>query len=373
MHRARHSCILALALVCSPLHGQTVRSKATRVVVSNQGSEALVARLRSELELMGIGVRVTREKPRAEQIVTEDEILVEVQAQRVVIHSKGPNGHESLDVTAHNQATPELIALSAVELLRGRLLHVSRENAPKVLPPEGSEEPADQPRRDTPNGSVTTASINKTPDRSRLSTPETPASRSTASASPGAWSAELGPYLFIPNSEVPMSMGLYAHVGRKIGGSLGVGIRFAGSIGGTSFDIEDGRMEYRLRAAALTARYDFWMLTDRLVLAPELGIGALQALAQSYPNRTGTTVVDVTNFSGATTSRWVLLGMAQLNVDWYPLPYLAVVGAGGASFLVPRVEFEGITKVAGASPVKTSFRHLGYGALVANVGLRVRF
>lgn len=168
-------------------------------------------------------------------------------------------------------------------------------------------------------------------------------------------------------------MGLYAQLGMDLVGNLNLGVRFMSSIGSTSFDIDEGRLEYRLRTAMFVLRYDFKWLRDRLVLTPEIGLGALQVSAESFPNRSGTTVVDVTSFTGAPTNRWAYLGQVQVSTAWHLSPYLAVVGAAGTSFFAPEITFEGITKEAGASPVTTSYRQLGSHAFVAGLGLRVRF
>lgn len=308
-----------------------------------------VARVRQELTLLGLEVEIVTSAPGSDLAALARErnaaaaARVELSPPEIVLwvdeaHSAGLPQESRVSETVKGGADPGLLALRAVELLRGRLLPVAA--SPSAAPtsptpaPTSSAAPSVAPTSSTPGPASSAApSPSARPD-------VPPPSRALS------WpSLHIGPAIAASPGGVPVTPALRAGVAWRVAGpvELDALVMIPLAAGGVSAD--EGQMELRVIAFGAGAAARWTDVAPRLSLRAGAGMGAAGFLFE------GRAVAPWVSASG---DRWSALPFVEAGAAYrftdvlavradvlaalaLPPPVLVIAGHEVASFGAPAV------------------------------------
>lgn len=228
----------ASAFSMKPAHAVIIRAPGTRYIAD---------RIEKELALLGIRVEqvpeTAREPEDAVRLWRADAVVfVRARAPRLSIWVRRPNGEAvPVDVPAQPDASDEMIALRATELLRGHFLPVGPKRAPAETEPAA-------PEREARRGS------------------ETPPATEPARSAEPAFSLRVaaGPAFETTVGKSP-AFGVTASTGVLIAPRVELGVLALFPLGASDADVSGRSVELRQIVAGITGRYHFdlakpWLL-----------------------------------------------------------------------------------------------------------------
>lgn len=344
------SAAAALLLIASA----TLAGDAKVLLVGPSSADATVTRVRQELLLLGIEVEVMAPDPKVDLAAlakergaaaaarvedTPPEIVLWVGAQ----HSAGAAQETRVSEGLSGRAEPGLLALRAVELLRGRLLPV-----PATVEATGGGASA-------VGGAAPSASLSSRAVASAAPSAEGSASPGPAAAPlrPSRGSLHLGPALSISPGGVPATPALRLGGGWRVAAPLELSGLLLIPLATGTVSAPEGEMDLLMVVLGAGANVHFMSPTSAFSLHAGGGLGAAGFF-----------------FNGRAAAPWV----SASGNHWAALPFLEV-GAGYRMSATMAVRADVLAALARPEPVlviaEQRVASFGTPALLASISLEV--
>ena len=347
LRRAAAALVAAAAalLAIAQVHAADLRV----VLIGPSNDDPTVARVRQELTLLGLEVEVVAPAPGtdlaelARSHGAAAAARVEASPPEIVLwvdeaHSAGLPQESRVSESVKSGADPGLLALRAIELLRGRLVPVSA--SPSAAASSATEPSSVASSSAAPSGTVAAA-----PPTARPQTPRAPRAPAQEERPPSRFGLHVGPAIAASPGGVPVSPSLRAGVAWRLVGPIEVGGVVMIPLAGGTVAAAEGQMDLRVIAIGAGASARWVDPLPRLSLHAGLGAGAAGFLFD------GRAVPPWVSASG---DRWSALPFVEAGASYrftpvfavradvlaalaLPQPVLVIAGREVASFGAPAV------------------------------------
>ncbi|MEZ4301664.1 MAG: hypothetical protein R3B70_42410 [Polyangiaceae bacterium] len=326
---------LALVLACAALlAGGQLRADGLRVLlIGPSASDPTVTRVRQELSLLGLEVDVIAPAPPdsladlahahgAAAVARVDTSPPEILLWVDEAHSAGTPQGSRVSESMSGAADPALLALRAVELLRGRLLPVpdgpplptSTADNPSLPPTATSTLPSPPPTATATLAPTATATL-------------APTSTAALPTSPRRFHVHAGPALAASPGGVPPMAAVRLGASFTIGGPVEVGALLMLPLSAGTVAAPEGEMDLRVFSIAATAAARFSPPVPHLSLLAGAGLGAAGFLFEGHA---------LAPYEGTSADRWTALPFVEVGAAYRFTPLLALRADLLAAFAAPR-------------------------------------
>lgn len=332
LRRAAAALVAAAAalLAIAQVHAADLRV----LLIGPSNDDPTVARVRQELTLLGLEVAVVAPAPGtdladlARSHGAAAAARVEASPPEIVLwvdeaHSAGLPQESRVSESVKSGADPGLLALRAIELLRGRLVPVPASPSAAASSAAAPEPPSPVVSSSAaPSGTVAAA-----PPTARPPAPRAPRAPAQEERSPSRFGVHVGPAIAASPGGVPVSPSLRAGVAWRLVGPIEVGGVVMIPLAGGTVAAAEGQMDLRVIAIGAGASARWVDPLPRLSLHAGLGAGVAGFLFEGRA---------VPPWVAASGDRWSALPFVEAGASYRFTPVFAVRADVLAALALPQ-------------------------------------